>query len=106
MKFISWIVTLPAALLAVALAVSNREAVRVALWPVPGSFETPLYAVVLVAVIIGFVAGGAVASLSAGRARRRARQERHRAEAAEDNLSRLRQDQAEANADQRRSDAA
>lgn len=105
MKFVSWIIMLPVALVAVAFAVSNRDAVTVALWPLPGSLALPLYAIVLTAIVIGFLAGGAVAWLSAGRARRQARHSTRRAETAEDTLSRLRQDQADAD-QRRRADAA
>ena len=105
MKFVSWIIMLPVAVVAVAFAVSNRDAVAVALWPFPGSLAAPLYAIVLAAVVVGFLAGGAVAWLSAGRARRQARRSTRRAESAEDTLSRLRQDQADAD-QRRREDAA
>jgi uncharacterized integral membrane protein len=103
-KLVSWIIMLPVALVVIAFAVSNRDAVTVALWPFPGSVAAPLYAFVLAAVAVGFIGGGAVAWLSGGRARRQTRLNARRAETAEDALSRLRQEQADA--DQRRRDAA
>jgi len=61
-KLVSWIVTLviliPLALIAVLFALSNREWVDVAFWPLPGTVEIPLYLMSLPGIPIGFVLGG------------------------------------------------
>lgn len=73
MRYLSWIVTLPVALVAVLFAISNRESVTFALWPLPFTMEAPLYLATLAALVAGFVCGGAVVWLSQGRRRRIAR---------------------------------
>jgi uncharacterized integral membrane protein len=62
-------VALLAAVLAL-FAASNRTPVSFALWPLPFFLETPLYLAVLVALLIGFLAG-AIAVWHGGRGRRR-----------------------------------
>ena len=81
----------PVALVVISFAVSNRDAVAVGLWPAPFALEAPLFAVVLVAVVGGMVAGALIAWMSGHKARARARANGRRAEAAERELSALRQ---------------
>lgn len=69
MHRIAWIVTIPIALVAISFAVSNRELVTVALWPLPGAITAPLYLVVLLPLVLGFLAGGIVAWFAAARTR-------------------------------------
>jgi uncharacterized integral membrane protein len=56
-------------------AISNLETVDLSLWPLPDEWalSVPAFAVALGGLFIGFVAGGIVAWLNAGRARARAR---------------------------------
>ena len=86
MRLIHWIVTLPVALVAVLFAVSNREGVTVTLWPLPVRLEAPLYLVVLLALVAGFLVGELIAWINAGRARRLARERARRIEALEREL--------------------
>jgi uncharacterized integral membrane protein len=87
MRLIHWIVTLPAAILLVVFAVSNREAVTVAFWPLPAQLDAPLYLVVLLAMLAGFLIGEFVAWINGGRARRLARERARRIEALERELA-------------------
>jgi len=66
-KFFSWILIIPLGAVVVAFTISNRDKVIIDFWPVPISFETPIFAVVLIAVFIGFLLGGLVSFFSAGR---------------------------------------
>jgi uncharacterized integral membrane protein len=84
---VHWIVTAPAALAAALFAVSNREHVSVALWPLPDMLDAPLYLVVLLAIAVGFLFGELVAWLSAGRTRRLARERMRRIAALERELA-------------------
>ena len=58
------------ALLIVLFAVSNRAPAVVEIWPFPYELALPLYAVILLTVLVGFIAG-LVASWLAGAAKRR-----------------------------------
>ena len=73
MRAVFWIlVALIAAALAV-FAVSNRESVTLAFWPLPFVLDLPLYLLVLAALALGFVAGELVAWFAGRRWRREVR---------------------------------
>lgn len=78
MRHLSWIVTIPVALAAVLFAVSNRDVVTLSLWPLPFTLAAPVYLATLVALLLGFLAGGFVVWNSQRRHRRRARRESNR----------------------------
>ncbi len=61
------------AILVVLFAVSNRAPVVVEIWPFPYQLELGLYAVILLAVFVGFVTGIIAAWLSGGKRRRELR---------------------------------
>lgn len=65
MRHLSWIVTLPLAILVVVFAVSNREAVALDLWPLDIVVAAPVFLLVLGGAFIGFLAGGCVVWLAA-----------------------------------------
>lgn len=79
MKHLSWIVTVPLLAVAVIFAVNHRGMVTLDLWPLPMQVQTPLYLVVLLAIFVGFVIGGAVMWVSQHRVRKRLREARQRA---------------------------
>lgn len=81
MRYFSWIITIPLAVIAVLFAVSNRDPLALNLWPLPYELTVPVFVVVLVALVVGFLAGGLVAWIGGGRYRRAARRERARADA-------------------------
>lgn len=73
MKLLFWILGIPLIVAIVAFATSNRRPVTLDLWPFPFAIEPPAYAAILGATLIGFLAGGAYAWMSAAKKRRRAR---------------------------------
>ena len=54
-KLISWIILAPLAIAVVAFSVSNRTPVTVEVWPLPFTWELPLFLVVLAGTFVGFV---------------------------------------------------
>ena len=76
MRYVSWIITVPIILLIVLFALSNRETVTLALWPLPFVLDLPVYLAVLVPAAVGFVIGGSVAWASAARARKEVKRRR------------------------------
>lgn len=64
--------------LVVVLAVDNRGPVRLVFWPLPFSYEVPLYWVFLLGLALGALLGGASLWLSSWASRREARQMRRR----------------------------
>ncbi|WP_448202777.1 lipopolysaccharide assembly protein LapA domain-containing protein [Azospirillum sp. sgz302134] len=73
MRFLALIITVPIAVAAVLFAISNRDLVTLSLWPLPFTLQAPLYLATLLALVVGFVAGGIVAWNAQRRHRRRAR---------------------------------
>ena len=55
MRFIYWIIAVPLLAFAGALAAANPEPVALRLWPFPYELQTPLYAAVLGAFLVGFL---------------------------------------------------
>ncbi|MEM8685977.1 MAG: LapA family protein [Pseudomonadota bacterium] len=81
-KFISWFLGLPIAIIIIALSVANRQPVRFSFDPINSaspvlSFEIPLYLLLLLAVIIGIVVGGASSWVNQSKWRKAAREARH-----------------------------
>ncbi len=91
MKYLSWILTLPLAIVAVVFAISNRAAATLNLWPFGISVEAPLFILVLGSALVGLIAGGVIAWLSASTTRQRRRAAVHRADSAQRELAYLRQ---------------
>jgi uncharacterized integral membrane protein len=86
-KVVYWVVTALVALLLVIFAVSNRQSVAVTFWPLPVLIEAPIYLIVLLATVLGFLFGELVAWIGGRRSRRDARQKRRRVEALERELA-------------------
>jgi hypothetical protein len=99
-KRFSWILTLPLLVIAVVFSVSNRQAIMFDIWPFDLTVTLPAFVPVLGALFIGFVAGGIVAWISAGRTRARARAAERDLQSAQFELSRLKREQ-----ERRRSEA-
>lgn len=57
MKFLSWLLTLPLAVLCIFFAVSNRQDVTIDLWPLDAVLVTPLYVITLGTLFSGFLLG-------------------------------------------------
>jgi len=69
MRFLTHIVTLAIAVIVVWFAIANRHVVDLTFDPLPLSLSLPFYLPVLVAVLLGLVAGGVI-SWRTGRTRR------------------------------------
>ena len=70
MRVINTVAAVIVAILVVLFAVSNRMAVTVEIWPFPYQLGLPLYALILLAVLVGFIAG-AIGMWMMGSAKRR-----------------------------------
>jgi uncharacterized integral membrane protein len=86
MKAVYWAATLVAVGLLIPFAVSNRAPISLGLWPLPFLVDLPLYLLVLLLLLVGFVIGVGVAWLAGGRTRRESRRRRRRVEALEREL--------------------
>jgi uncharacterized integral membrane protein len=73
-KHLSWIITLPITIVAVVFALSNRQPVVIDIWPLELSLTAPLYLMLLLAALVGFILGGIAMWFTAGRSRKRARE--------------------------------
>ncbi len=98
MKFLAWfpriLITLIGVILAivvVSFALSNRQRVTLDLWPFELSLGLPLFLMVLLSFLIGFLAGGCVMWISSGAGRRQAREARRKATRLERRVAELEQ---------------
>jgi uncharacterized integral membrane protein len=64
----------PLAAVVVVFTISNRGVVSIDLWPAPYSLDVPVFAAVLAAALVGFLCGGIISFISAGRRRARNRE--------------------------------
>ncbi|MEM7170812.1 MAG: lipopolysaccharide assembly protein LapA domain-containing protein [Pseudomonadota bacterium] len=81
MKYVLWIISLPLTIVIVVFALANQQSATIDLWPFGLTVPAPVYLIVLLSLLVGFLLGGLVAWLSAGRARSNARHARHEAQA-------------------------
>lgn len=98
MRRLAWIVTLPLTLVVVIFAVANRNTyVELDLFPFDlNGYPVPLLLLVLACLLFGFLCGIVVMWLSAGKARRRARESYYRASNLEREVTYLKRKQHEA----------
>jgi putative membrane protein len=85
-RFVYWFVALLVAIVAVDFAISNLDPVVVGFWPLE-SVETRLCIVVLLALLVGFLAGELMAWINGRGWRREARKRARRVEALERELA-------------------
>jgi putative membrane protein len=57
MRYVYWALIALVAVVCATFAVSNRDLVELTFWPLPVAYELPLYLVVLVTLVLGFVIG-------------------------------------------------
>jgi uncharacterized integral membrane protein len=88
LRTLNYVLAVVFALVVILFAVSNLDPVDVRLWPFPVEVTTRLYAVVLVAVLIGFLCGMIASWLVGGTHRRDRRRLRGRVKELEDSLRR------------------
>ena len=72
MRRLSLILTIPFAIVIVIFAVTNQQSAAVNLWPFGIELTAPLYRMVLISFVIGFLVGAVVMWVSGGARRRRA----------------------------------
>tara|TARA_S200000501_G_scaffold112861_1_gene106090 strand:- start:866 stop:1171 length:306 start_codon:yes stop_codon:yes gene_type:complete len=70
-------------------SISNRDLIVIEFWPSSFVFEYPVYFPVLIFGLVGFLAGGTIAWLSAGTNRKNARKAKRRASVLEKDLATL-----------------
>ena len=90
MRFLSWLIGLPLALLVVMFALSNRQDAMIGMWPFAEGLSLPTYVLVLVPLAVGLLTGLGVGALRTIRHRSSARIQRRRAAALEHELNSLR----------------
>lgn len=73
MRILNSVLAIIVAVLVVLFAVSNRAPVVVEIWPFPYQLELGLYALILLAVFMGFLAGMITSWLTGGKRRRELR---------------------------------
>jgi uncharacterized integral membrane protein len=88
--FLSWLVGLPLAAIVLLFALSNRQDVALGLWPFDDGVVLPVYLIVLLPLLLGFVAGALASGLKGLKYRRLARQQTKRAEGLEHQLDAVR----------------
>ena len=86
MRAVYFAVIVVASSLLIAFAVSNRTTVSLGLWPLPFLIDLPLYLLVLLLLLAGFVAGAATAWIAGRQVRRELRRRRRRVVALEGEL--------------------
>lgn len=91
MRLLTWIIMVPVALAVISFAVNNRDAVGIDLWPAPFMLEVPVFAIVLVSVVLGMMIGAVIAWFGGGKSRGRARANARRAASAEREAAVLRE---------------
>ena len=72
-KFLRWLVGIPLLLALILFTLSNRDAVRIGLFPTDFSLEVPLAVALLIAMGLGFFMGGLLVWFATLRHRREAR---------------------------------
>ncbi|MBL8644755.1 MAG: LapA family protein [Rhodospirillaceae bacterium] len=88
MRFLNTLAAVAVAVLVVLFAVSNRGVVVVEVWPFPLRIEAGLYAVILFAVLIGFLIGSVAAWMGGHTKRAELRAARKRMRDIEQSLAR------------------
>ena len=89
MRRLSWIITLPVALVVVVFALANRQAVEIKLWPFGLTLDLPIFIVVLLSALAGFFIGAMIMWFAAGKYRKRARRANYRITELEQDLRNL-----------------
>lgn len=73
-RILHWVIFLLIALIIVVFVVQNRHVVEVSLWPFPFMQQAPLFAVIVLCILFGFLFGVVSTWLSGGGVRRKARE--------------------------------
>lgn len=81
MKILAWGVALVVVLITIVFAINNREPSKLDFWPAPFEVTLPLYGLMLLGLLIGFVIGVSASWLAGGKRRRLARERKRELEA-------------------------
>ena len=87
MRILYRAVILAGAILLILFAVSNRETVSLALWPLPFLVDLPLYLLFFLSLFVGALIGASAVWIAGRRDRRELRHRRRRIEALERELA-------------------
>lgn len=98
MRKLSWVLTIPITLACVVFAIANQQPVTIDLWPLALSYSLPLYVLVLLLLLIGFLCGALVMWISDGRVRDKARRNYYKASDLEREVTWLKRKQAQTEA--------
>lgn len=90
MRFLNSFIAVIVALLVILFAVSNRQPVSIEIWPLPYQLSLGLYAVILLTLALGFIAGAVGMWLVGGQKRRELRRLRRQTRDLEESLARQR----------------
>ena len=88
-KLVSMIVSIPLAGMIIVFSLVNRDPVTLDFWPLTLTASIPVFAIILISLMIGVLWGGLAAWLAAGRVRKRAREMSYRVSAAEIEIRQL-----------------
>ncbi len=89
MRYLSWIISVPLALLVISFAISDRDMITLQLEPLPFAASMPVYLLGLGALVVGFVLGAGITGLGALGYRYRAHSLARRVAALEADLAAL-----------------
>jgi uncharacterized integral membrane protein len=87
LKFLRWVLIGLIALILIVFAVANRDTITLTLWPLPIALDAPIYLVVLLTLLVGFLVGELAAWMNGARWRREARRRAKRIEELERELA-------------------
>lgn len=90
MRFLNSFIAVIVALLVILFAVSNRQPLTIEIWPLPYQLSLGLYAVILLTLALGFIAGAVGMWLVGGQKRRELRRLRRQTRDLEESLARQR----------------
>lgn len=74
MRLIIWIISATVIVIATVFAVANRGPVEISFWPLPYTLTPPLFAILILAVLAGFLFGAVTTWWSGRHVRKRARE--------------------------------
>lgn len=81
MKILAWGVALVVVLVTIVFAINNRAPSKLDFWPAPFEVTLPIYGLMLLGLLIGFVIGASASWLAGGKWRRLARMRKRELEA-------------------------
>lgn len=89
-RFCSFLLSFIFLLLVVSFVLSNREAVDVAIFPLPYSISAPIYIIVLIILVVGWVSGMSIGRMGTNKARSDLKREVRRTELLDNEIKALR----------------